>query len=300
MMGLDKLSPKATPWIFTFLWSTGFVAAKYVHPYAAPFTFLTIRYSMAAVFLVIVAKSRGEKFALTGKQVRDSALVGILLHTIYIGGVFYAISVGVTAGITSVVVSLQPVLVALLAIPVLGERFKFIEAVGLLLGLAGVVLLLLPKVFQGEVTPAFPAAGIIASVIALLGTTSGYLAQKKTGGDIPFVTGTAVQYGATAIAFLVLAVTTEDMHVTWTPQFVGGLIWIVFALSIGSIFLLFSLLRAGSAGSVSSLYYLVPPSAAIQAYFLFKETISPVGLLGMALAGLGVMLVMRATGSAGH
>jgi drug/metabolite transporter (DMT)-like permease len=206
----------------------------------------------------------------------------------------------VTAGITSVIVSMQPVLVALLAIPVLGERFHVVEALGLLLGFVGVVLLLLPKMFSGDLTPQFSTVGIAASVIALLGTTAGYLTQKKTGEHIPFVQGTAVQYATSAVAFLVMSGLAEDRHVDWTPQFVGALMWIVFALSIGSIFLLFALLRAGSAGSVSSLYYLVPPSAAIQAYFLFQETISAVGLIGMALAGLGVMLVMRATGPSGH
>lgn len=288
------------PWLFVFLWSSGFVAAKYVLPYSGPFSFLTLRYVIAAVVLIAVALIQSRKFDLTPKKIWHATLVAFFLHFLYIGGVFYAIELGVTAGITSVIVSLQPVLVALLAIPLLGERFKFIEAVGLALGVVGVALLLLPKMFQGDLTPQFSTIGIISCTVALFGTTFGYLTQKKTGAEMDFVTGTAIQYSVTAILFAFTALLTNDLEIEWSAQFIGGLAWSSLALSIGSIFLLYSLLQRGSAGSVSSLYYLVPPSAAIQAYFLFGEVIPLLGLVGMALAGLGVMLVMRATGSDGH
>lgn len=283
------------------MWSTGFVAAKYVHPYSGPFSFLTIRYVLAAVVLAVVAIVQGKKLTLTRAQLWHQALVAFFLHFIYIGGVFYAIHLGITAGITSVIVSMQPVFVSLLAIPMLGERFKFIEVIGLALGIVGVAMLLLPKMFQGDISPQFSTLGIIASVIALMGTTLGYIAQKKTGDNIDFVTGTGVQYSVTAILFFITETIYGDhWAIQWTPQFVGGLLWSTLVLSIGSIFLLFSLLRKGSASSVSSLYYLVPPFAAIQAYFFFGEVIPVIGLVGMALAGLGVMLVMRETGADGH
>ncbi|MEI6405564.1 MAG: DMT family transporter [Actinomycetes bacterium] len=295
-----RLSAKLAPWIFVFLWSSGFVAAKYVHPYSGPFTFLAIRYVLACVILAVVAYFQRGTWTLTRTQVWHSALVAVFLHVIYIGGVFFAIHEGVTSGISAVIVSLQPVFVALLAIPMLGERFKPIEALGLFLGIVGVALLLLPKLFQGNFSSQFTTAGIVSCIVALFGTTIGYILQKKTGGGIAFVPGTAVQYGVSSLIFIVLSLTMEDNSVQWTPQFVAGLAWIVLMMSIGSIFLLYSLLRQGSAGSVSSLYYLVPPCAALQAYFLFGERISALGLVGMALAGLGVMLVMRATDSAGH
>lgn len=291
---------KIAPWLFVFLWSSGFVAAKYVHPYSGPFSFLTIRYVIAAIVLIAVALIQGRKFDLAPQKIWHAALVAFFLHFLYIGGVFYAIHLGVTAGISSVIVSLQPVFVALLAIPLLGERFKFIEAVGLALGVVGVSLLLLPKMFQGDLTPQFSTLGIISCTVALFGTTFGYLSQKKNGAEMDFVTGTAVQYTVTAILFAVTATLTNDWEIDWTPQYIGGLAWSSLALSIGSIFLLYSLLQRGSAGSVSSLYYLVPPSSALQAYFLFGEVIPFLGLVGMALAGLGVMLVMRATEPGGH
>ena len=281
------------PALFVFLWSTGFVGAKYIVPYAEPFTFLTIRYFLAALILFAIAYAFKQPLKLNKEQLKASFAVGILLHVIYIGGVFYAVSLGVSAGISAVIVSIQPVLVSLLAVPLLGERLRWVQVVGLFLGVAGIALLLLPKVFQGDYTASTSIVGIVICVIALLGTSGGYLVQKKLGGEIPFLSGTGAQYAISAIAFAVLSVATEDQIIQWVPEFFFGLAWIVFMLSIASIVLLYGMLRAGCASKVSSLYYLVPPVAAIQAYFLFDEVIGFVGIIGMAFAGLGVVLVMR-------
>ena len=281
------------PALFVFLWSTGFVGAKYIVPYAEPFTFLTIRYFLAALILFAIAYALKQPLKLNKEQFKASFAVGILLHVIYIGGVFYAVSLGVSAGISAVIVSIQPVLVSLLAVPLLGERLRWVQVVGLFLGVAGIALLLLPKVFQGDYTASTSIVGIVICVIALLGTSGGYLVQKKLGGEIPFLSGTGAQYAISAIAFAVLSVATEDQIIQWVPEFFFGLAWIVFMLSIASIVLLYGMLRTGSASKVSSLYYLVPPVAAIQAYFLFDEVIGLVGIIGMAFAGLGVVLVMR-------
>ena len=281
------------PALFVFLWSTGFIGAKYIVPYAEPFTFLTIRYFLAALILFAIAYAFKQPLKLNKEQLKASFAVGILLHVIYIGGVFYAVSLGVSAGISAVIVSIQPVLVSLLAVPLLGERLRWVQVVGLFLGVAGIALLLLPKVFQGDYTASTSIVGIVICVIALLGTSGGYLVQKKLGGEIPFLSGTGAQYAISAIAFAILSVATEDQIIQWVPEFFFGLAWIVFMLSIASIVLLYGMLRNGSASKVSSLYYLVPPVAAIQAYFLFDEVIGFVGIIGMAFAGLGVVLVMR-------
>jgi drug/metabolite transporter (DMT)-like permease len=292
---VPKQLERFAPALFVFLWSTGFVGAKYIVPYADPFTFLTIRYVIAATILIAIAAILKQPLKLTRDQVIASVAVGLLLHVIYIGGVFYAVSLGVSAGISAVIVSIQPVLVSILAVPLLGERIRWVQVVGLVLGVTGIALLLLPKVLQGNFSSAISEVGIIICVIALLGTSSGYLVQKKLGGDIPFLTGTGLQYAVSAVVFATLSALTENQRVEWSPEFFFGLAWIVLMLSIGSIVLLYEMLRAGSASKVSSLYYLVPPVAAIQAYFLFDEVIPPIGILGMALAGLGVVLVMRQT-----
>lgn len=281
------------PIVFVLLWSTGFVGAKYILPFAEPFVFLTIRYAVATVLLVVIAKAIGESLSLTRDQVWQSISVGVFLQVIYIGGVFYAVHLGVPAGITSAIVSLQPIVVSVLAVKFLGEKIRWVQAGGLILGLLGVSLLLLPKVFTGDFSPNFSGVGILSCILALSGTTAGYLLQKKSGTDIPFLPGTAVQFAAATVIFALAATFTEEWKVEVTTEFLLALAWIVIALSIGSIFLLFYLLKHDSASSVSSLYYLVPPLTAIEAFVLFREKISPIGLLGMALAALGTILVTR-------
>ena len=292
---MPKQLERYAPALFVFLWSTGFIGAKYIVPYAEPFTFLTIRYVLAAAILFAIAYAFKQPLKLNREQFKASFAVGMLLHVIYIGGVFYAVSLGVSAGISAVIVSIQPVLVSLLAVPLLGERLRWVQVVGLFLGVAGIALLLLPKVFQGDYTASTSLVGIFICVIALLGTSGGYLVQKKMGSDIPFLSGTGAQYAVSAIAFAVLSFATEEQIIEWVPAFLFGLAWIVLMLSIASIVLLYGMLRTGSASKVSSLYYLVPPVAAIQAYFLFGEVIGFVGIIGMALAAIGVVLVMRQT-----
>ena len=289
-----------TPLIFVLLWSTGFIGAKYILPYAEPFVFLTIRYFFATLILVALAKILKESLKISKAAIKQSMIVAVFLHVIYIGGVFYAVSIDISAGITAVIVSLQPILVSLLAIPLLGERLSYRQVFGLALGFIGVLFLLSPKLFEGDLSTGFSTFGIISCVLALLGTTGGYLLQKKGGADIPFLAGTAVQFATSTIIFAIAAVIFEPLTVDITLEFVLALTWIVVALSIGSIFLLYYLLRRDSASSVSSLYYLVPPLTALQAYFFFEEKIKGIGLIGMVLAALGTLIVTRNSKVAEH
>ena len=289
-----------TPLIFVLLWSTGFIGAKYILPYAEPFVFLTIRYFFATLILVALAKILKESLKISKAAIKQSMIVAVFLHVIYIGGVFYAVSIDISAGITAVIVSLQPILVSLLAIPLLGERLSYRQVFGLALGFIGVLFLLSPKLFEGDLSTGFSTFGIISCVLALLGTTGGYLLQKKGGADIPFLAGTAVQFATSTIIFAIAAVIFEPLTVDITLEFVLALTWIVVALSIGSIFLLYYLLRRDSASSVSSLYYLVPPLTALQAYYFFDEKIKGIGLIGMVLAALGTLIVTRNSKVAAH
>ena len=240
------------PVIFVLLWSTGFIGAKYILPYAEPFVFLTIRYFFATLVLVLIAKALKEPLRISRAAIKQSMIVALFLHVIYIGGVFYAVSIDISAGITAVIVSLQPILVSLLAIPLLGERLSYRQVFGLALGFIGVLFLLSPKLFEGDLSTGFSTFGIICCVLALLGTTGGYLLQKKGGTDIPFLAGTAVQFATSTIIFAIAAVIFEPLTVDITLEFVLALTWIVVALSIGSIFLLFYLLRNDSASCFST------------------------------------------------
>ena len=279
------------PVAFVLLWSTGFVGAKYGLPYADPFTFLAVRLAIASALLIALVALTRSAWPTSGSHVRHAAVVGLLLHAGYLGGVFYAISQGFPSGVAAVVVSLQPVLTAALATRVLGESLVGLQWLGLALGVGGVVLVVAPGLASDA--GSLPAVGVLGCLVALATGTAGTLYQKRHGDRIPLLAGTAVQYAAAALALLVLAAATEDMTIRWTGEFVAALAWLVLALSLGAILLLLLMLRRGSAASVSSLFYLVPPATALEAYLLFGERLPPVSLAGVVLAAAGVALVLR-------
>ena len=285
------------PGLFVLLWSTGFVGAKYGLPYAPPFLFLALRLAIAAVLLAGLAATIGGARMTSRQQYGRAAVVGLLLHAGYLGGTFFGISRGIPAGVAAVIVSLQPVLTAVLAAGALGERPSPRQWLGLALGLGGVALVVGPGI-AGSSAP-LPVSGVVSCLVALVSGTLGTVYQKRHGDGIPLVWGTAVQYGAATVALLAAAAATEDLSIHWTAHFVGALVWLVLVLSIGAVLLLLLLLRRGTAAGVSSLYYLVPPATAVEAWFLFGERVSGLSLIGIAVTAVGVALVVvpaRATG----
>ncbi len=282
---------KLAPGLFVFLWSTGFIGVKYGIPYAPPFYFIAIRMAIASLLLFIAISFLRRSQPLTRSILWPSTLIGLTLHGAYLGGCFFAVSRGMPAGVAALIVSLQPVLVSLFAAKYLNEPLKARAVSGLILGLAGLFVVVIPRInMTGD--NAISLVAVAASVIGLLGGTSGTILQKKYGGAIPTLAGTSIQYAATALVLLVLALLFEEPNVTWSPEFIGALTWLVLALSFGAILLLFFLLSHGSAASVSSLYYLVPAVTAIIAYFMFDEHISVISLIGTAITVVGVWLVV--------
>lgn len=279
------------PGLFVILWSTGFIGVKYGIPYAPPFYFVAIRMAIAALLLFIAIAFLHKSQPITRSIIWPSTMIGLTLHGAYLGGCFFAVSRGLPAGVTALIASLQPVLVSLFAARYLGEPLRARVVVGLALGLAGLFVVVIPRVNMTG-TNAISLISIASCVVGLLGGTSGTILQKKYGGAIPTLAGTSIQYAATAIVLLTLALIFEKPEIQWTANFVGALAWLVFALSFGAILLLFFLLSYGSAASVSSLYYLVPAVTAIGAYFFFDEHISPVSILGTLITVIGVWLVV--------
>jgi drug/metabolite transporter (DMT)-like permease len=280
------------PALFVLLWSTGFVGAKYGLPYAPPFTFLALRLAVAAALLALLAAALRSAGMASRRQYGRASVVGLLLHAGYLGGVFYGISLGVPAGVSAVIVSMQPVLTAVLAARMLGERPSARQWLGLVLGVAGVALVVGPGVLDAGSPHSLPVSGLVACLVALVSGTLGTVHQKRHGEGIPLLWGTAVQYAAAAALLLMVALATEDLSIRWTAEFVGAFVWLVLVLSIGAVLLLLLLLRRGTAAGVSSLYYLVPPATAIEAYLLFGERVSGLSLIGIGVTALGVALVV--------
>jgi drug/metabolite transporter (DMT)-like permease len=276
------------PALFVLLWSTGFVGAKYGLPYADPFVFLAVRILLAAILLFALARALRMPVRIGRTAVARSGLIGFFLHACYLGGVFYSIAQGLPAGVAAVVTSLQPVLVSVFAVKVLGESLQRVQVIGLLTGLSGVVLVLAPS-FDSEI----PMPAIIAILVALMGSTTATLLQKKLGADIPLISGTAYQYLFSGCLLGIIALATQETSITWSLRFTAAFVWLVLVLSVGAILLLLWLLNTGSAAKVSSLFYLVPPATAIEAFVLFGEKVNTQGFLGIGITALGVWLVMR-------
>lgn len=278
---------KFAPFLFVALWSTGFIGAKYGLPYADPFIFLAVRVLIAAAILFSIAAATRSPIAIGKSAITRSSIIGFFLHACYLGGVFYSISRGLPAGVAAVVTSIQPVLVSLLAVKVLGEQLKKRQLVGLLLGLIGVVMVLGPSFEQS-----IPLSGVIGIFIALGGSTTATLLQKKIGGEVPLIAGTAYQYLASGFVLAAAAFITGGTHIQWSGKFIAAFLWLIAVLSVGAILLLLWLLNTESTASVSSLFYLVPPATALEAFILFGEKVNTQGFLGIGITALGVWLVI--------
>lgn len=281
----------AMPMLFVLIWSTGFVVAKFGLPYAPPLTFLLLRFAGVLAVLVPLVLLSGARWPVG--RIGHIAVAGVLVQAGYLGGVWWAIEVGMPAGLAALIVGMQPILTAFAA-PLVGELVRGRQWVGLMLGVCGVALVVANKISLTGLS----WQGIGLCVFALLSITVGTLYQKRYCASFDLRSGTLIQFAASLLVLLPLAMIFEDAtlaldHVEWTPQFVGALLWSIFALSIGAIFLLFALIRRSAATQVTSLMYLTPPTTAVMAWVMFGEAFSAIGLLGMALAVIGVALVVR-------
>lgn len=287
---------KATPIIFVLLWSTGFIGAKYGLPYAEPYTLLSVRFVATLVLLYLLIRLMGERWPAEPKLWFHIAVAGVLVHGLYLGAVFTAISLGMPAGVTALIVGLQPLVTAGLARLWLDERITGRQWAGILLGLAGIVLVMSEQLDLNNPARLFIGFGwtaVLSAVSALIGISVGTLYQKRHCTGMPLVTGTFIQYLGATLALGIAAMLFETRVIEWTPTFIFALLWLIFGLSIAAILLLMTLIRRGEASRVASLFYLVPPVTAIEAWILFGENLGVAALTGIALAVSGVALAVR-------
>lgn len=275
------------PLFFVFLWSTGFIVARYGLPYAPPLTFLLLRFlGVLAILAPIVLLLRAPW---PKGKVGHVAVAGLLLQAGYLSGVWCAIKLGMPAGLSALIVGMQPILTAFAA-PLIGERVRPRQWIGLAFGLGGVALVVYAKITLVGLS----WQAIALAAFALLSITTGTLYQKHFCPKFDLRTGTVIQFAASFIVVLPFAWLLEDMgSIQWTPQFLGAWAWSVFALSIGAIFLLFALIRRSDATQVTSLLYLTPPTTAIMAWAMFGEVLNWMGIAGMGLAVIGVIFVVK-------
>ena len=271
---------------FVLLWSTGFIGARLGMPHAEPMTFLAIRFALTAAILLVVALLLRVPWPARASAWGHLAVAGLLMHGVYLGGVFVAIRLGLEAGLSALIVSTQPLLVAAAAPFLLAEPVGARRWLGLALGLVGVSLVL-----SGKLGGSGGGMAVMACVAALVGITVGTLYQKRFCGTHDLRSGNMIQFAAATMACGLAALAFETRHVDWAPELLFALFWLVGVLSLGAVPLLYVLLRRGAASRVSSLFFLVPPTTALLAWPLFGERLGPVAILGMVLAVAGVALV---------
>jgi drug/metabolite transporter (DMT)-like permease len=277
------------PLLFVFLWSTGFIGAKYGLPHAEPLSFLLTRYGLVIALMTAIALATRAPWPARPRDWLHIGVSGLLVQAVYLGGVFVAIKHGLSAGITALVVGMQPLLTGLLSGWLLGERVSARQWGGLGLGFIGIALVVSGKLGDGALGPM-----LIPALVALLGITLGTLYQKRYCPKFDLRSGSVIQFVPTAIVTAAAVAVFEDYRIDWNGHFLFALGWLVLVLSIGAISLLNLLIRGGSAVNVASLFYLTPPTTALIAFFVFGENLTLTVALGMAVAVSGVYLVARA------
>jgi drug/metabolite transporter (DMT)-like permease len=281
------------PVVFLLLWSSAFVAAKLGLPYTEPLTYMGLRFVLVTVIFMAAALILRARWPGSPREAFDIALVGFLIHGIYLSGVFIAISRGMPAGFAALIVGLQPVLTAVLAPRWLGERMVTRQWLGAALGFLGVAMVLWNRLtLEG-----LDGWGIVVCTFSLIGISTGTIYQKRYCQNMDLVSGSAIQASVAMIMTVAGAFLFEEMTVVWHPEFIAALSWQVLAVSVGAFSLLMLMIRHGEATKVASLLYLVPPTTAVMAFFAFGESLGIIAMLGIAVAAVGVALVVRPVAS---
>ncbi len=275
---------------FVLIWASGFIVARLASPHADPLTFLAMRYVMSIAIFVVASLVLRVPWPRDVGSWRDALVAGMLIHGLYLGGVFWAIWHGMPAGVTAIVTGLHPLLTAALAIPLLHEHVSGRQWAGIALGFVGVGAVLSPAL---SAVRGLPLAGLLASFIATLGFSLGTVWQKRSRPRMDLRVNAAIQFMGALLLTGPIALLVEDGRFDGTFAAWAALSWAVLVLSVGAISLLLFLLRRGAASHVAPLLYVTPPVAALIAYFLFGETLAPVQIVGAMLAIAGAYAARR-------
>jgi drug/metabolite transporter (DMT)-like permease len=285
----SRVAPWA-PWIFVVLWSSGFVAARYATADTGPLTFLGVRMVLAAAVLAAVAVWRTAP-KVDRRLVPWVVLAGLGMHVLYLGGVFVAIDRGLPSGVSALIAGLHPVLTALASRRVLGERLVRLQWIGVGLGFAGVIAVVIDRLLTHSTGVTAMTMG--ASAVSVLGMSGGTLVQRKKCSAMPLLWGTVTQYISAAVVLLILASVWEHIDFRVTSRSLFALLWAVVVLSIAAVLLMLWLLQARAASQVTSLFFLTPALSAVEGTVLFGERLGPLALVGLMISLLGVAFVTR-------
>ena len=276
------------PFLFVFFWSSAFVSGQIIVQSASPFASLSFRFIIVALGFIIFAKIFNEKIFVKRTLIYQSAITGVLFHGFYLGGVFFSYSVGLSATLSALIVCLQPVLTNILSGPVLKEKVTIKQWMGILLGLIGTVL-----VIGLDIGKSIPILGIIASIVALIGATTATIWQKKFTNKLPLSVNNFYQAVAAAIFLFLVSLMFEVSFINFTTSFILSMGWQIIMVSFGAFTILMYLIKIGTASKTSNLFFLVPPTTAVMAWFVLGEDFYRNDLIGLVIASIGVFIATR-------
>lgn len=276
------------PFLFVFFWSSAFVSGQIIVQSASPFASLSFRFMIVALGFIIFAKIFNEKIFVNRSLIYQSAVTGILFHGFYLGGVFFSYSVGLSATLSALIVGLQPVLTNILSGPILKEKVSTSQWMGILLGLLGTIF-----VIGLDIGSSIPILGLIASIVALIGATTATIWQKKFTSELPLSVNNFYQAVAAAIFLFFVSLMFEVSYINFTTSFILSMGWQIVMVSFGAFTILMYLIKTGTASKTSNLFFLVPPTTAVMAWFVLGEELYRNDFIGLIIASIGVFIATR-------
>ena len=279
---------KFFPFIFIVLWSSAFVTTKPIIDNSDPFAALAFRFFFVALGFFIFAVCTKQKILTSTKNLLQSIISGVLFHGIYLGGVFYSVSIGMPTGIAALIVTLQPILTNALAGKFLGEKVSIRQWIGVILGFFGAALVL-----GFDIGTSLPFVGVIASFIALLAITTSTLWQKKISDNLPLSVNNMYQAIGGCLFHITIIIIFTDPYINFTYTFLIAMSHQIFLVSFGAFTILMFLIKNNSASKTVSIFFLIPPTTAIMAWLFLNELLTNLDLIGFAIATIGVYIATR-------
>lgn len=278
-------------WYFVIVWGSGFIATKIGIQYAAPFTFLSLRFAFGLICLVPLVVWLKPSWPQSGREWFHIVIAGLLMHAIHLSGTHYAQYLGMSAGIAAVILALQPLATALIAIGWFGERPTRRQWVGILLGFAGVALIVWHKIDIRAIT----LGSLVAVITGLVSLTAGTLYQRRFCPTVDLRSGALIQFAASLLVLVPLSIVFESARINWTWPLLGAIAFLVILASILGVNALHTLMRRGEATRVTSMMYLPPIFAVAMEYLVFGVVPTAISIVGIIITSLGVAMAMFRT-----
>ena len=276
------------PYLFVFFWSSAFISGQFIVQSASPFAALSFRFFIVSIFFLLFSFYFREKILVNLNLIFQASITGILFHGFYLGGVFFSYSVGLSATLSALIVGLQPILTNILSGPILKERVTVIQWIGIILGFIGTVF-----VIGYDIGNSIPILGIIASIIALIGATIATIWQKKFTSNMTLSVNNFYQALAATFFLSLISFNFEIPLINFDNRFILSMGWQIIMVSFGAYAILMYLLKTGTASKTSNLFFLVPPTTAIMAYFVLGEKLYAIDILGLLICTFGVYIATR-------